>query len=175
MITALCTNLFNLLYADHGSDEADSENLFRRKGSSKGARHEGSAQVQACCSSKEAQVPPWYVLSLSRCFTNHGAGTVALREIRKYQRSTELLIRKLPFQRFVREIAQNLNVDIRFQKQAIMALQDSAEAYLVGLLEDSNSCAIHANRVTIMPKDIRLAYWIRGDDKRRGDYRPPTT
>ena len=90
-------------------------------------------------------------------------GTVALREIRRYQKSTELLIRKLPFQRLVREIAQDLGkMSIRFQSGAIIALQEASEAYLVGLLEDSNLCAIHAKRVTIMPKDIQLAHRIRG-------------
>jgi len=89
-------------------------------------------------------------------------GTVALREIRKYQ-STELLIRKLPFQRLVREIAQDFKTDLRFQSSAVMALQEAAEAYLVGLFEDTNLCAIHAKRVTIMPKDIQLARRIRGE------------
>ncbi|XP_064610022.1 histone H3, embryonic-like [Liolophura sinensis] len=82
-------------------------------------------------------------------------GTVALREIRRYQKSTELLIRKLPFQRLVREI--------RFQSSAVMALQEASESYLVGLFEDTNLCAIHAKRVTIMPKDIQLARRIRGE------------
>ena len=90
-------------------------------------------------------------------------GTVALREIRRYQKSTELLIRRLPFQRLVREIAQDYKTDLRFQSSAIAALQEAAEAYLVGLFEDSNLCAIHAKRVTIMPKDIQLARRIRGE------------
>ena len=90
-------------------------------------------------------------------------GTVALREIRRYQKSTELLIRKLPFQRLVREIAQDFKTDLRFQASAVMALQEAAEAYLVSLFEDSNLCAIHAKRVTIMPKDIQLARRIRGE------------
>ena len=84
-------------------------------------------------------------------------GTVALREIRRYQKSTELLIRKLPFQRLVREIAQDFKTDLRFQSAAVGALQEAAEAYLVGLFEDTNLCAIHAKRVTIMPKDVQLA------------------
>ncbi len=79
-------------------------------------------------------------------------GTVALREIRRYQKSTDLLIRKLPFQRLVREIAQDFKSDLRFQGSAVLALQEAAEAYLVGLFEDTNLCAIHAKRVTIMPK-----------------------
>jgi len=90
-------------------------------------------------------------------------GTVALREIRRYQKSTELLIRKLPFQRLVREIAQEFKADLRFQSTAIGALQEAAEAYLVSLFEDTNLCAIHAKRVTIMPKDIQLARRIRGE------------
>merc|ERR1719163_1087612 len=90
-------------------------------------------------------------------------GTVALREIRKYQKSTELLIRKAPFQRLVREVAQDFKQDLRFQSQAVLALQEAAEAYLVGLYEDSNCCAIHAKRVTIMPKDMQLAKRIRGE------------
>ncbi|KAH7415544.1 hypothetical protein KP509_14G050700 [Ceratopteris richardii] len=90
-------------------------------------------------------------------------GTVALREIRKYQKSTELLIRRLPFQRLVREIAQDLKTDLRFQSHGVLALQEAAEAYLVGLFEDTNLCAIHAKRVTIMPQDIQLARRIRGE------------
>lgn len=90
-------------------------------------------------------------------------GTVALREIRKFQKTTELLIRKLPFQRLVREIAQDFRTDLRFQSAAVFAIQEAAEAYLVSVFEDSNLCAIHAKRVTIMPKDIQLALRIRGE------------
>ena len=90
-------------------------------------------------------------------------GTVALREIRRYQKSTDLLIRKLPFQRLVREIAQDFKTDLRFQGSAVLALQEASESYLVGLFEDTNLCAIHAKRVTIMPKDIQLARRIRGE------------
>ena len=90
-------------------------------------------------------------------------GTVALREIRRYQKSSELLIRRMPFQRLVREIAQVHNPYVHFQSGAILALQESTEAYLVGLLEDSNLCAIHAERVTIMLKDMQLAWQIRGE------------
>lgn len=91
-------------------------------------------------------------------------GTVALREIRKYQKSTELLIRRAPFQRLVREITQGISAEpLRFQVDAVTALQEAAEAYLVGLMEDSNFCCIHAKRVTIMPKDMQLARRIRGE------------
>jgi len=90
-------------------------------------------------------------------------GTVALREIRKYQKSTDLLIRKRPFQRLVREIAQDHRPDLRWQSAALLAMQEASEAYLVGLFEDTNLCAIHARRVTIMPKDMQLARRIRGE------------
>ena len=90
-------------------------------------------------------------------------GTVAVREIRKYQKSTDLLIRKLPFQRLVKEIAHEIKPETRFQSSAVLALQEATEAYLVGLFEDTNLCSIHAKRVTIMPKDIQLARRIRGE------------
>ena len=90
-------------------------------------------------------------------------GTVALREIRRYQKSSDLLVRKLPFQRFVREVAQDFKTECRFQSTAMLALQEAAEAYHVGLFEDTNLCAIHAKRKTIMPKDIQLARRIRGE------------
>ncbi len=101
----------------------------------------------------------------------HRPGTVALREIRKYQKSTDLLMRKLPFQRLVREITREFTVmdketgvlhDLKFQHSALMALQEAAESYLVGFFEDTNLCAAHAKRVTIMPKDMQLALRIRG-------------
>jgi histone H3 len=90
-------------------------------------------------------------------------GTVALREIRRYQKGSELLLRKLPFQRLVREIAQDFKDNLRFQSTAIQALQEASEAYLVGLFQDTNLCAIHAKRVTIMPRDMMLARRMRGE------------
>ncbi|KAF7775997.1 hypothetical protein Agabi119p4_4390 [Agaricus bisporus var. burnettii] len=97
-------------------------------------------------------------------------GVVALREIRKYQKSTDLLLRKLPFSRLVKEIAEDMTTDLneygesglRWQSSALLALQEAAEAFLVHLFEDANLCAIHAKRVTIMPRDIQLARRIRG-------------
>lgn len=92
-------------------------------------------------------------------------GTKALLEIRKYQKSTDLLMMKLPFSRLVREIALGLRpagLGMRWQSQAIQALQEASEAFLVHLFEDTNLCAIHAKRVTIMQKDIQLARRIRG-------------
>ena len=76
-------------------------------------------------------------------------GTVALREFRKYQRNGALLIRKLPFQRLVREVAQAFKNELRFQSNAVLALQEAAEAYMVGIFEDTNLAAVHARRVTI--------------------------
>lgn len=89
-------------------------------------------------------------------------GTVALREIRKYQKSTELLIRKLPFQRLVREIARTCKPNVRFQSSAVLALQEAVEEYVTNLFADANLAALHSNRVTIMPKDMALARRIRG-------------
>ena len=91
-------------------------------------------------------------------------GTLALHEIRRYQQSTELLIRKLPFMRLVQEIGQQFLSGIRFQGTVVMALQEASEAYLISLFEDSNLFAIHAKCCTIMPKDIQLARRIRGKE-----------
>lgn len=93
-------------------------------------------------------------------------GTAALKEIRRYQKSTDLLVAKLPFARLVREVAFNVAPvsmhGMRWQSQAIQALQEAAEAFLVHLFEDTNLCALHAKRVTIMQKDIQLARRLRG-------------
>ena len=93
-------------------------------------------------------------------------GTVALHEIHKYQKSTELLICKLPFQHFAREITQGYKGGLRFQSSALGASQEASGAYLIGLFEDTNLCAIHARRVTIMPKDIQLTRRIRKERER---------
>ncbi len=90
-------------------------------------------------------------------------GTVALREIRKYQKTSDLLLRKASFQRLVREVAQDFKSDTRFVSDALFALQHASEGYLVGLFEDTQLCAIHGKRITIMPKDIQLARRIRGE------------
>jgi len=90
-------------------------------------------------------------------------GTVALREIRKYQASTELLIRRKPFERLVREISTEMKSDIRWQTSAVLALQEAAESYIVSIMEDTLLCAIHAKRVMIKPKDMQLARRIRGE------------
>ena len=90
-------------------------------------------------------------------------GTVALREIRKYQKGTELLIRKAPFQRLVRELATAHKDGLRFQSSAVQAIQEATESYVISLLSDTNLCAIHGRRVTIMPKDVHLARRLRGE------------
>jgi histone H3 len=90
-------------------------------------------------------------------------GTVALREIRQFQKGTDLLLRKKSFQRLVREVAQDFKPDLRFVSDALFALQHASEAYTVGLFEDTQLCAIHGKRITIMPKDIQLARRIRGE------------
>ena len=89
---------------------------------------------------------------------------MALHEICHFQKSTALLIRKLPFQWLIREITQDFKTDLRFQSAAILCLQEVAEAYLVGLFEDCNLCVIHAKRVTINPRDLQLAWHIRGEN-----------
>ena len=121
---------------------------LKTKAAQKVARTEGATGQQGAEEKKKNRYRP---------------GTVALREIRKYQKSTDLLMRKLPFQRLVREIAQDFKSDLRFQSTAVLALQEAAEAYMVGLYEDTNLCAIHAKRVTVMAKDIQLARRIRGE------------
>lgn len=89
-------------------------------------------------------------------------GTVAIREIRRYQRSAHLLIKKAPFERLVRSLAMGVRKNLRWQGTAVLALQEAAEAHLVGLFEDANLCALHAGRVTLMAKDMQLARRIRG-------------
>jgi histone H3 len=101
--------------------------------------------------------------SMQKLTKRYKPGTKALRMIRTYQKSTALLLRKMPFQRLIREIAMMFNSDLRFQSSAILALQEASEAYLVGLFEDTNLLAIHSKRVTIYVKDLQLARRIRGE------------
>ena len=96
-------------------------------------------------------------------------GTVALREIKRYQKTTDMLIPRAPFQRLVKGITMDMDHSLRFQSQALQALQEACEAYIVGLFEDTNLCAIHAKRMTVMKKDMDLARRIRGD--RNHDFR----
>ena len=114
--------------------------------------------VPTCRDFREAQEAGDTVTAANR----YRPGCLALQEIRHYQKSTNLLIRKLPFQQLIKELAQKFKVDVRFRSSTLMALQEAAEAYLIRLFEDTNLCAIHAKRVTIMPKDIQLVRCIRG-------------
>ncbi|KQJ95914.1 hypothetical protein BRADI_3g19750v3 [Brachypodium distachyon] len=107
-------------------------------------------QLRATCTSARMTVP------------TIGGVKKPRRKIGEYQKGMELLMRKLPF-RLVREIAQVFKIDLCFQSHAVLALQEAAEAYLVGLFEDTNICAVHAKRVTIMSKDVHLARRIRGE------------
>ena len=114
--------------------------------------------VPTCRDFREAQEAGDTITAANR----YRPGCLALQEIRHYQKCTNLLICKLPFQRLIRELAQKFKVDVRFRSSTLMALQEAAEAYLIRLFEDMNLCAIHAKRVTIIPKDIQLARRIRG-------------
>ena len=115
--------------------------------------------IPTCRDFREAQEAGDTVTTANR----YRPGCLALQEIRHYQKRTNLLIRKLPFQQLIRELTQKFKVDVRFRSSALMALQEAAEAYLIRIFEDTNLCAIHAKRVTIMPKDIQLARRIRGE------------
>ena len=90
-------------------------------------------------------------------------GTVALREVKRYQKSLDNLIPRAPFQRLVRSIVTDLDHEMKWQSAALLALQEASEAYITGLFEDTNLCAIHAKRQTVFKKDMELARRIRGD------------
>ncbi|KAI9508952.1 histone-fold-containing protein [Russula earlei] len=145
-----------------GDDDGD-DNDDDNEGGGRRPRAGPSRQRRGSHSAADRDAPPRK--------RRYRPGTVALREIRKYQRSTDLLLRKLPFARVVREIALDMITDaggeygdsgLRWQSSAILALQEASEAFLVHLFEDANLCAIHAKRVTIMTRDIHLARRIRG-------------
>ncbi|XP_058029753.1 histone H3-like centromeric protein A [Ahaetulla prasina] len=114
--------------------------------------------------------PPQQEAAVPRRRRRYRPGQRALQEIRKYQKSTNLLIAKLPFSRVVREICLEYTrgVDMMWQSMALLALQEAAEAFLVHLMEDAYLCTIHAKRVTLHPRDIQLARRIRGIDQGLG-------
>jgi len=119
----------------------------------------GGKCMIACANTIDKHTP-----TISDKNSRYRPGTQVLAMIRKYQKSTELLIRCRPFQRLVREVAMSLSTEnIRFTSHALAAFQEASEAYLVHLFEDVNLCAVHARRVPIMPKDIQLARRIRGE------------
>jgi len=122
---------------------------------------EGETAVQAK-RQKSKEIKPGFIKNGGKPRKRYKPGEGALREIRKYQMSTELLLRKLPFSRLVREITEKITpVPIRFQAFAMECLQTAVETYLVQLFEDANHCTIHAKRVTLYPKDMQLALRIR--------------
>ncbi|KAH9589211.1 Histone H2A/H2B/H3 [Trypanosoma melophagium] len=90
-------------------------------------------------------------------------GTVVLREVRRYQNSTDFLIARAPFRRLVREVVSNLKDSFRMSSTCVEALQESTELYVTSVLTDANLCTLHANRVTVYPKDIQLALRLRGE------------
>ena len=101
-----------------------------------------------------------------KCNGRYRPGVLALREIRRFQNTTHQMIPRLPFQRLVRQIAQEHFGTFKWKAVALEALQDGVESYLIGLFEDANLAAIHAKRVTIMPRDIVLAKRIRGEQEK---------
>eukprot|EP00796_Vickermania_ingenoplastis_P005201 gene5201-biopygen10167 len=113
--------------------------------------------------SKKAAKPASGVKSAHRRWR---PGTVALREVRHFQKSTDLLIQRAPFQRLVREVSGAQKEGLRFQSSAILAIQEATESYIVSLLADTNLAAIHAKRVTVMPRDLQLALRLRGERTR---------
>lgn len=127
------------------------------------AKPHGEKKPKSSHSHSHAQKELPAVAGIKKAPRRFRPGTVALREIRRYQKTTDLLLLKAPFQRVVRELAQDYKAELRFQSAAIAALQEAAEAYLVDLFEDTNLCAIHAKRVTIMSKDMQLTRRIRGE------------
>ena len=132
-----------------------------RKGTDGAARR--TAKATSIIAVKAPHKPPSQQLKKKRRFR---PGTVALREIWQYQKSTDLLIRRAPFQWVIYEIMRGIRNDLRIQAAAVWGLQEAAEAYLVGLFEDSNLCAIHAKWVTIMPRDVQLARRVCGREHR---------
>ena len=113
----------------------------------------------ANCPSKK-QAPEKHATKKQTKPKKHNQRIKALREIKKYQETTDLLIKGLPFQRLVRSIARNFNTELKFQRAAIEALQEGSEAFLVKLFELTGMLATHANQVTILRKDVRLAMYI---------------
>lgn len=142
---------------------ARTKQIARKTSSGKAPRAVAASKAVRVPSMSHAIVSGRAAAAITRPPHRFRPGTVALREIRKYQKTTELVIQKMPFQRLVRELASDVSPGLRFQSAAIEALQEASEAYLVSLFEDTNLCALHAGRVTIMPKDMQLARRIRGE------------
>ncbi|CDW60328.1 Histone H3 [Trichuris trichiura] len=121
--------------------------------------------VESCtettCDKSSTQISP--LVGAVKKARRYRLGTAALLETRRYQKRAELVMRRLPFQRLVRKITQEFKADLRFQVSTVLALQEATKAYMVGLLEGTNLCAIHGRRVTIVAKDIQMAQRIHGE------------
>merc|ERR1712129_570707 len=148
--------------SNHNNRTRISPKENKKRHSSKSKKSKSSKSKSKKSSKRAKGEGPDIFDSPSKQKRRYRPGTKALREIRKYQQSTELLLRKLPFSRLVKEIATKYKRDLRFQASALMALQCATEAHLVSLFEDSNLCCLHAKRVTVMPRDMQLARRIRG-------------
>lgn len=155
----------------HSADEAGSSKKKRHTARKSTGGHPPRQSIASTSRKRDARQSDADEEDGQRKKRRYRPGTLALREIRKYQRSTDLLLRRLPFSRVVREIALEMvtdtnynlgDVGLRWQSSAILALQEATEAFLVHLFEDANLCAIHAKRVTLMQRDIQLARRIRG-------------
>lgn len=128
----------------------------------KGKKAQPKKAARATPANRQSKASPKGTKKTGRKF-RYKPGRRALKEIRQYQRTTELLIRKLPFARLAREITNEVAPEpFRWTGEALLALQEATEDFMVHLMEDCNLCAIHAKRVTIMPKDLQLARRIRG-------------
>lgn len=127
------------------------------------SRTKETARAKRSITSKKSKKAPRAASGVKAAQRRWRPGTVALREIRRYQRGTELLIQRAPFQRLVREVSGAQKEGLRFQSSAILAIQEATEAHIVSLLADTNLACIHAKRVTIQPKDVQLALRLRGE------------
>ena len=149
-------------------NKAAKSNVDKKKMSAKGADQKKGVASKSKVIKKSAPAQGG-MKEEQRAKRRHKPGTIALREIKKYQKTVDMMLPRAPFQRLVRNICSDLDHELRFQSQALTALQEAAEAYIVGVFEDTNLCAIHAKRSTILKKDMELARRIRGD--RNLDYR----
>lgn len=127
------------------------------------SRTKETARAKRSITSKRSKKAPAVAAGVRQAHRRWRPGTVALREVRRFQKSTDLLIQRAPFQRLVREVSGAQKEGLRFQSSAILAIQEATEAYVVGVLVDTNLACIHAKRVTIQPRDVQLAMRIRGE------------
>ncbi|KAG5508768.1 hypothetical protein JKF63_05266 [Porcisia hertigi] len=127
------------------------------------SRTKETARTKRGITSKRSKKAPSAASGVKKVQRRWHPGTCAIREIKKFQKSTDLLIQCAPFQRLVREVSSAQKEGVRFQSSAIMAIQEATEAYIVSVLADTNLACIHAKRVTIQPKDVQLAMRLRGE------------